>query len=360
MKIMQLIHSEKIGGVYSISNGIFSNWLNKENMFMFVLRARKPESNGITNKYVNRGQNFIEDLRNLKNYINANQITIVHCHAIWQGLLLLLILKFFRLIRVKIIFHQHAQFKRGAEYDFRSFFMTKFLLRFVDKCLAVSEITKEYLMKNSLINKEKIHVLQNFVSPGNLGVKSIVDSETIILNKHDFKVGFAGRIVPLKDWRTFIESYSFLSEKLRNNISYYIAGGGYEQKLLQKYLDSNPNLKVYFLGPLENMESFYKSMDLFVSCSLQESFGLSIVEAQMLGVPVISSAIEGISSVVSDGVNGLLFTPQDPDNLATKIEKVYADKELQMRLAKNGKESASQFDKAKYLTSLNEIYQSLS
>jgi len=360
MRIMQLIHSEKISGVYSICNGIFSNWAEKENMFLFVLRVRNHELKVQGNKYINNGQNFIQDLRNLRNYINSNKISIVHCHAIWQGLFLLFILRFSRQVKVKVVFHQHALFKRGVEYDFKSYYMTKILLPFVDKCIAASDSTKEYLLKNSSIHHDQISVVNNFVSPSNSGEKLTTDSDLLKLNKNDFKVGFAGRIVPTKDWRTFVDSYSHLSAKLKDNISYYIAGAGYEQKLLRSYLDSNSDLKVYFLGPIDNMQDFYNNMDLFVSCSHQESFGLTVAEAQMSGVLVISSDIEGISSIITDGVNGLLFKTGDSENLTTKVEIVYRDKELRERLARNGKESALRFDRTKYLSRLSEIYLGLS
>ncbi len=356
---MQLIHSEKMGGVFSIANGIFSNWTEKQNMYMFVLRVRVPESKVQDNKYINTGKNFIQDLRNLKNYINDNKIQIVHCHGIWQGLGLLLILRLFRLIKIRIVFHQHALLKLGNEYDFKSYYLSKFLLLFVDRCIAVSDITKDYLIKNSWIQRKKLFVLNNFVHPTNIDNQSMSDFEFFKDNIDDFKVGFAGRIVPLKDWRTFVDSYKYLSKKYQDKISYYIAGTGYEAKLLKKQLELTTYHKIQFVGQLSNMKDFYKNIDLFVSCSLQESFGLTLVEAQMTGTPVISSNIEGITNIINEGTNGLLFETGNPVDLATKIETVISDKDLRESLTMNGQESSKKFEILTYLQRLQKLYLSL-
>ena len=359
MRILQLIHSEKIGGVYSIANGIFLNWQNQDEIFMFVLRVRSHEPNTKQNKFINTTSNFRGDLKNLRNFINDNKINVVHCHANWQNLYLVLILKALRLIKVKTVFHQHALLKLSSEYDSKSFYITKVLLAFADLCIAASDITKDYLLKNSWIRKDKVVVLDNFVHVDSINGENITDTEAFRKNKDDFKIGFAGRIVPLKDWRTFVESYTHLPLELKSKISYYVAGAGYEEKLLAKYLSDNPSLKVYFVGKVSNMLNFYRSLNLFVSTSTQESFGLTVVEAQMSAVPVISSNIEGINKIITDGWNGILFKTGDPQDLASKVEIIYKDDALRNKLIENGRESSKQFDIKPYLERLEQLYQEL-
>jgi len=76
--------------------------------------------------------------------------------------------------------------------------------------------------------------------------------------------------------------------------------------------------------------------DLFLLPSLQESFGLSALEAMACGVPVVASNVGGLPEVVIDGVTGFLHPPTDVAQMAESAIRILSDPALHARMAADG------------------------
>jgi UDP-glucose:(heptosyl)LPS alpha-1,3-glucosyltransferase len=93
--------------------------------------------------------------------------------------------------------------------------------------------------------------------------------------------------------------------------------------------------RLRFEAPSSDVLLFYAVADLYVGPSLEDSFGLPILEAMACGLPVIASAHAGVSEMVRDGETGLILRdPQDHLQLAHLIHRIYMDQPL--RLAMGG------------------------
>ena len=109
----------------------------------------------------------------------------------------------------------------------------------------------------------------------------------------------------------------------------FVVGGDdpavYRPLLRQLNLESH----VRFLPLSDDVLSFYAAADLYVGPSLEDAFGLPIVEAMACGLPVIASIRAGASELVRDGETGLLLRdPKSPDELATLIRRLVNDQKL--------------------------------
>ena len=83
--------------------------------------------------------------------------------------------------------------------------------------------------------------------------------------------------------------------------------------------------RVHMLGAVANdrLPAIHAGCDAFVAPAVgQESFGVSLVEAMAAGLPVVASDIPGYREVVTDGVEGLLVPPRDPEALAAGLVRV--------------------------------------
>jgi len=109
--------------------------------------------------------------------------------------------------------------------------------------------------------------------------------------------------------------------------------------------------------PNEQVPSFHAACEAFVSPAVgQESFGIALVEAMAAGLPVIATDIPGYREVVSDGVEGLLVPPRDPEALAAGLVRVLTEPELAVRLGEAGRERARTFDWPVVVDRLEELY----
>ncbi len=115
-----------------------------------------------------------------------------------------------------------------------------------------------------------------------------------------------------------------------------IVGGGPERTALEALArELAISDHVYFTGfvPEADLPATYAAADFYVHTGVQESFGLSVIEAAALGLPVIAVAEGGPTATVQDGVTGLLVAAT-PTALATAVTHLAADPTLRRRMSR--------------------------
>ena len=347
-----------MGGAQTILKGIFENEVSNKNIFCYSLRNNKTEVEVNHPKvYSHAGYSKfnIKSLFELRTLVHEHDIDVLHCHLaksmFWGYLLKLLFFK-----NIKLIFHEHGRIFQNKVWYVQ---LIKKMQRKTDLYIAVSKATKRRL-ENIVIKKDKIKVLYNCVDLDKFNPTQIEKVDLIGnrikfgLNEMDFVIGFAGRLNKIKGGDILIKSVPNINIK---NFKLLVAGDGVERKRLEKLAD---NLKikdnVIYLGYVKDMVKFYSLIDCLVVPSRSESFGISVIEAQAFGVPVIASNIEGLNEVVLDNKTGLLFEQKNEEDLVEKIELMHNDKSLRIELIKNGLDEVKKYSLNNYLLNLREIY----
>jgi glycosyltransferase involved in cell wall biosynthesis len=102
--------------------------------------------------------------------------------------------------------------------------------------------------------------------------------------------------------------------------------------------------RVHFLQPTPDVLSLYASADAYVGPSLEDAFGLPVLEAMACALPVIVSSRAGASEMIEDNRTGLILRrPEDPTELATLLRRLYLDKSLQQKLGEAAAQAAQLF-----------------
>jgi glycosyltransferase involved in cell wall biosynthesis len=99
----------------------------------------------------------------------------------------------------------------------------------------------------------------------------------------------------------------------------------------------------------EEMPKQLGRCSIFVLPSRSEAMGRVLVEAMAAGKPRIGANIDGIPTVINDGVDGLLVEPNSIDDLAEKLDLLMSDSDLRKKLGVNGRKRArEEFNKDVY------------
>jgi L-malate glycosyltransferase len=118
-----------------------------------------------------------------------------------------------------------------------------------------------------------------------------------------------------------------------------IVGDGPERTRYEKMVtELGIRDRVQFVGYVENtrLPQYLNQMDLFVLPSHQESFGVSAIEAQACGVPVIANGIGGLPEVVKDGETGIVLPNNHPDTIYEAIKNLILNEELREKMGTKG------------------------
>lgn len=153
---------------------------------------------------------------------------------------------------------------------------------------------------------------------------------------------YAGRLVRWKGVQYLIDAMAKISKG--RAVTLLIAGQGeYQAVLEQRARDSGIVDAVKFLGYItpEELPRYYAVADVVALASYaNETFSISSLEAMACARPVVATRFGGIPEVVTDGESGFLVEPENPNDLADKIERLLDDAALRTRFGMCGRTRA--------------------
>jgi len=157
--------------------------------------------------------------------------------------------------------------------------------------------------------------------------------------RYPIKCLIVASLTPRKGIEYAIRAMAVLQKK-GLDIRLDLVGGGDPEPLSTLASELGISKIVNFRGYLtgESLLSAYREADIFILPSLAEGFPRVIYEAMSQGLPVIATNLPSISSVIENGVSGLLVPPRNPDLLARAIERLVIDAGLRRQLIVNGQE----------------------
>ena len=204
----------------------------------------------------------------------------------------------------------------------------KFLALFTQQLLAVGDKVRQDLLEVGIGSKGKFGLMPPGLAIGNLPSKN--DALTFFgLNNERLQCAFIGRVTQIKRPDRFLDVVSEI--KKRNiGLDFFIAGDGELLEVCRKRIIAE-NLPVKVLGWQSNIEKVLSAADIVVLTSDNEGTPLSLVQAGMAGLPVVSTNVGSVPEVVLDKATGLI-TNLDVEEIADALEKLVSDKALRAQL----------------------------
>lgn len=178
---------------------------------------------------------------------------------------------------------------------------------------------------------------------------------------------YAGRLVSDKGIETAIKAMTkLISDQGQRDIKLSLAGSGstdYENYLRSLVNQAGLTDYVSFLGwlPAEEMPGLLRKFDVLLVPSIwPEPLARVVLEGMSSGLVVVATPTGGTREILTDGVNGLLFTPYDTEDLARKIVSLADNADLRRKLALAGQQTvAERFTVSKMLDEIEDYLQEI-
>lgn len=222
--------------------------------------------------------------------------------------------------RGRVVLTRHTLFPLSKVY--------RVALRRVSRVIAVSEAVADRVRSESIFDAATIEVIHNGVDLArfqpNAGARQDARRLFQAGPRDSYLVGMAGHLAPIKGQDEFIRAAALVASR-RDDVTFVVAGedksrSGENRRRLERLIgDLGLGDRVRLQGWVDDVPALLSALDLFVSPSRSEPFGLSIIEAMACGVPVVATKSEGAGEILEDGVTGLFVPLGDQEALAEAI-----------------------------------------
>lgn len=229
--------------------------------------------------------------------------------------------------------HYSGLFNKSDLYQLTSW--TRYSAKKANKIFTISLASKNDIIREYKLPEDRVVVTYP-------GVK-----KTLLMRKDKFNfdyILFVGTLQPRKNIVRLVDAFSRIAPK-HPNLKLLIVGkkGWLYDEILKAPAKYNVESDVKFLDFVEDskMQNLYKDALCFVLPSLYEGFGLPVLEAMKSGCPVLLSDISSLPEAGGDAA--LYFKPEDPQDIANKIDKVISDPKLRESMVKKGYSQVKKF-----------------
>lgn len=261
----------------------------------------------------------------LKKVVKQYKPHVIHAHDVRASILAALFSK-----SSKIISHIHGNSYEMRKISLKSIIFSIFSI-FFDKVLVVSESCyNDYIFKRAI--SSKYLYLRNIIYPKRIELLKEYDK-----NRYDVDFVYIGRIAYPKNPRRVAAVASMVLEKIPEIKFGVIGDGDLKHEMVDVFKSANLLDRVEFYGWLKYPYKALENSKCILMCSLYEGLPISVIEALALGVPVLSTPVDGLVSIIRNRHNGLLAdNDQELVNFAIELMtngKIYSN------MSKNCKES---------------------
>jgi len=347
--VLHVIDNMCLGGAQRIASTLVEN---NDNHRLHVLRESEQVLDGFDD-YTVTGSSSRFNLRSFYDVwrqVRKHDPDVVHCH-LKKSKLTGIMVKIATLKGFSLVLHEHGEiWKENRKYELTLEHMDPV----IDCHIAVSRHTAELLKQRAEVPEEKIKVLYNFVDTEKFSSESLNSFESPpVSDEKKFTVGYGGRLVDRKGWKTVAEA----TEELGEEFQVLMTGSGPGEEELNRKEQKTDNL--HYLGYLNDVRTLFAGIDCFVLPSEWDPSPMILYEVHSCGIPLICTDAPAIDELVEDRENGLVFPTGDVDELVSCIRELRGDADLQERITQGGKKSAERYSYTNYENSLVSPYTDL-
>lgn len=225
----------------------------------------------------------------------------------------------------KVVVREDSVVRRpsGGFADKSMCFLIQFLMRllypYANSVVTISDSVLKSILDSKIKVKNKVYVIGNPVCvDSSIESKRIID-DTAELSLPDFFICAIGRLTDAKGFDILLDAFS----KVKNRKLHLVIVGQGELRdfLFHRSCELGLESRVHLVGYVNNPVSILQKAQVFVLSSRWEGFGIALVEALAVGIPIVSVDCFGAPrEILENGIHGLLVPSEDPIALAKGID----------------------------------------
>ncbi len=364
MRILQISSAQSLGGgerhLADLANGLAASGHD-------VYVALRPKSPLIEELDILKVKNIFtlplrnsldaKSARDLSRLVRENKIQVVHAHMARDYPLAAYAVR--RNPVAKLIITRHVLFPLNR--------LHRITFAKAARIIAVSQAVASQLRSDIGGAAEKITVVRNGINTARFAkAKTDFERRQFLdrwkLSADSLLVGTVGELTPLKGQEEFVRAAREILKQFPQ-AHFIIAGidhsrGSQHQTRLEQLIkDLDLTTRVTLVGWLENLAQLYCALDVFVSASHTESFGLAIAEAMASGTAVVSTETAGARELIEVGNTGLLVPIGAVEKLTEAIVLLLKRTDERVRLGSAAQQAAlANFSLERMIAETEEIY----
>jgi glycosyltransferase involved in cell wall biosynthesis len=303
-----------------------------------------------------RGEYDLAAVWHLRNLIRREHVRICHAHTSHAHSLLWLATLGMR--NVNLVVSRRVDFAVAKNILSRRKYLSA-RVHFV----AISNGVKS-ILRNAGVPEQNVSIVPSGIDVNKFHMASESHADSIRSEFHippsSQIVGNIAHLADHKGHRYLLDAADIVIKE-KPDVVFLIVGEGEERSALEKQISRlGLQSKIILAGFRENVAPFLRAFDVFALSSYLEGLCTSLLDAMLLGVPVVATRTGGVPDIVKHDDNGLLVEPKNPSSLAEAILRLLRDRELAERLSRRGKETVLQnFTAEKMVEGTINVYNSL-
>jgi glycosyltransferase involved in cell wall biosynthesis len=343
MRILQVCSARTLGGgerhVAALANGL----AERGHQVFAALTPRSPLSEMLTrlppeNLFTVRMRNALDIASALKlaRVIREQKIDIVHAHLARDYPLASLAVRRY----ARLVVTRHVLFPLNRLHSLT--------LSKVAQVIAVSDAVANGLRKQRIVDDGRIRVIHNGIDLERFAkepsAEARADARQLLGTGRRLLVGTVGSLLPMKGHEDFVRAAASIAAS-SDDVDFVIVGDDeprnrdYRVRLERLIEELNLSRCVRLIHWTEDLARFYAALDVYVSASHTEAFGLSIVEAMASGNAVVATATEGAEEIIEDATIGMLTPTANVAALAQAIGSLLDDDERRKLMGTSAREN---------------------
>lgn len=368
MKIAYFMGSLNRGGTETLMLDIFKHSGEASYEMIGIYRkdgtlTKQYKQSGV--RLINIAPGFTGDINyilRLRKTLIREKINIIHAQQAIDAFYAILATAGME-IKIVLTFHGY-----NYRYGRLRNLITNWIINHTDLNIYVSKSQKDNYFDNYRIkHPEKQKVIYNGVSFEkfkNFGYFSIRNEFNI--PKRSLLLGSVGNFVRVRDQLTICRFLHLLHHK---NVDFYFVFAGGKNKFEPEKFDQCVNYckehglekRVFFAGSRTDVPNILSQLDAFIYSTHFDTFGIAIIEAFYMGVPVFYNNWEVFREITEDGKHGHMYKTRDENDLLYQFEDYLYNKEEYIKRAQKDAEWVSQkFNINNFLKKLEKSYLSIS